>query len=118
MSAQSRIALGIFRRGSSVSSDSVETASKPRNDSASTAAPAKTAPVSMPEPANGDVQECTSTSPVIRPIASTANTAMKMNCAAMRTKFMLDSSRMPRMFRPVTSATATTIHSACGVLGK
>lgn len=44
MSAMSRIALGMVRRGSTVSSVSVVTASKPRNEYAASAAPAETPP--------------------------------------------------------------------------
>ena len=48
-SAQSMIAMGILRRGSSVSSERVEMASKPRKDRARIAAPAITLPTFVPE---------------------------------------------------------------------
>ena len=112
------IAFGIRERGSSVSSDSVETASKPRNDRARIAAPAKIAPTSIPDDTNGAVNDFTSTSPVMSPMASAANTTMKTNCAPTSTKFMPASSRMPRMFSPVTIRTVSTIHTGWPMLGK
>ena len=57
MSAQSMIASGILRRGSRVSSESVEIASNPRKESASTAAPAMTAPSSVPDSKNGALND-------------------------------------------------------------
>jgi hypothetical protein len=55
--AQSMIASGILRLGSRVSSESVEIASNPKKDSARTAAPAATAPKSMPDSMNGAVND-------------------------------------------------------------
>jgi hypothetical protein len=49
---------------------------------------------------------------------STAKTAMNTNCAVTKMKFAPVTSRMPRMFSPVTTITAMMIHRACGVLGK
>ena len=69
----------------------------------------------MSESKNGAVNDASSG---MSPIAMAAKTATKTNCAATNTRFMPASSLMPRMFSPVTSATARMIHSACGVLGK
>ena len=110
--------MGIRGAGSSVSSDSVETASKPRNDSARIAAPAKIRLQSIPDSTNGAVHDLTSTSPLMSPIASTAKTTMNTAWAPTRTKFMPASRRMPRMFSPVTIRTVRTIHTDWEMLGK
>ena len=72
----------------------------------------------MPESTNGAVNDRTSTSPVMSPMASTAKTTMKTNCAPTSTKFMPASSRMPRMLSPVTMRTVTTIQTGWWMLGK
>jgi hypothetical protein len=70
------------------------------------------------ESTNGAVHDCTSTSPAMSPIASTANTTMNTNCAPPNAKFMPASSLMPRMLSPVTIRTVSTIHTGCPMLGK
>src|SRR6185295_8557527 len=78
------MARGTLRVGSLASSDSVDTASNPRNDRHKIAAPASIglSPVALPSPANGAIK---STVPLCDNVTndSTRNTTMNTTCIAM-----------------------------------
>src|SRR6478672_6825637 len=78
------MARGTLRVGSLASSDSVDTASKPRNDRHRIAAPASTGfnPGALPSPLSGSIR---STVPLCDNVttASTRNTTMNTACIAM-----------------------------------
>src|SRR5690242_16579990 len=113
------MARGTERVGFFASSDKVETASKPKNDRHSTAAPAKTGPTprAVPSPRNGAAG---STEPdlVTVTIDSTTKTTMKMVWAAMMTKLVRLTETMPMMLSTVTSAMDPTTHTQAGITGR
>ena len=108
------MARGTPRRGSLASSDSVDTASNPRNDRHRIAAPASTGPrpVAVPSPVNGAARS-TLPPPNVSPSASTTNVTMKIACTAMIRKLARATDTMPTMLSTVTKpiATSTITHS-------
>ena len=112
------IALGTVRLASFASSDSVETASNPRKDRHSSAAPVKTEPnpSTVPSPASGAIR-FTLPDPDIEAIDITTNTAMNRNCNPMMTTLAHDTETMPTMLSIVTAAIATRIHTHVGTAG-
>ena len=112
------IALGTLRLASLASSDSVDTASKPRNDRHRMAAPAKTGPrpPAEPSPVNGAAR-----STVPRPdsdaTTNTAKTTMKMAWIAMMRALARATETMPTMLSTVTIAMVTTMITQAGSAG-
>ena len=104
--------------GRLASSDSVETASKPRKDRHSTAAPAKTTPrpEAVPSPRNGAAMS-TPPVPVRVTIAIARKVTMKTVCTAMMTKLARATDTMPTMLSTVTIATDTTMKTHAGIAG-
>ena len=104
------MARGTSRVGRRASSDSVDTASKPRKDRHSTAAPAKITPtpVALPSPVHGAAR---STLPLPLRVASaiTTKVPMKTVCTAMMSALARATETMPTTLRTVTSPTATTM---------
>lgn len=113
-SVHSRIASGTVRRGSRVSSDSVDTASKPRNDRHRIAEPAK---IACASPYAGSASAGSSPAPAATCAAAATNTAMNTSWLAIRIRFTRLTSRMPTMFNPVTSTMLATIHTLAGTAG-
>lgn len=113
------IARGTERLGSFASSDSVETASKPRKDRQRIAAPAMTAPnpSTVPSPVNGAAR---STEPEPEMVAKerTAKVRMKIPWAAMMTMFARATETMPMMLRIVTRTMATRTKTHEGTIGR
>ena len=112
------IARGTFRLGSLASSESVETASNPRKDRHSTAAPAAMTPnpPADPSPVSGAIRS-TLPLPEIFTSASTTNVMMKMVCTAMMTMLARATETMPMMLRTVTIAIPTRTNTQAGTAG-
>src|ERR1700748_147466 len=99
------IARGTVRLGSLASSESVDTASNPRNDRHRIAAPATIGlnPGAVPSPRSGAMK---STAPdwVSVTQARMRKTTMKIACTAMMTKLARSTDTMPMMLSTVTIA--------------
>ncbi len=119
MSAMSRIARGMTRCGFFVSSVSVVTASKPRNEYAATAA----APMMLENcafsPTNGEALTSAPAPSARTTLAmlSTTKIAMTRNWNAMSTKFTRSATLMPTMFSTVVTTMNAMIHTQLGTPG-
>jgi hypothetical protein len=119
-SAMSMIARGIVRRGYIVSSVSVVTASKPRNEYAAMPAPPAMAAIVVPGFTNGAVLNHPPT-PSARKTCrseSTTNAATTSIWKVIRMKVALSAIRMPTTLRIVVSTMKPTTHSQSGTSGK
>ncbi len=112
------IARGTLRVGSLASSDSVETASNPRKDKHSTAAPAAMTPnpPAVPSPVSGAIRS-TLPLPEIFTSASAMNVTMKMVCTATIRKLARATETMPMMLSTVTIAIPTRMKTQAGIAG-
>src|ERR1700712_2178854 len=112
------MARGTVRVGSFASSERVDTASNPRNDRHRIAAPAKIGlhPLTVPSPVNGAMRFTLPSSDVATK-AITMNTRMNTICTARSTKWARATDTMPTMFRTVTNAIDTRIHTHGGTAG-
>src|ERR1700712_4971120 len=112
------MARGTVRVGSFASSESVDTASNPRNDRQRIAAPAKIGlhPPTVPSPVNGDI---TFTVPSfdVATNAITMNTTMKTICTASSTKLARATDTMPTTLSTVTTTIDSRIHAHGGTAG-
>jgi hypothetical protein len=118
MSVANMIAFGTSRLASLASSESVDTASNPRNDRHRMAAPASTGPMppAVPSPRKGAM---TSTLPEPEMVATamTRNTTMKIAWMAMIRKLARATETMPTMLSTVTMPMVTTMMTHGGIAG-
>ena len=111
------IASGMFLRGSFASSDSVETASKPRNESASTAAPVSTGLKPSAPGMNGSMRPGAFGSATAVLIARNAKTVMTAMVTAMIVMLTLFTSLMPSTLNSSTASRHVSMNTHVGTDG-